>query len=512
MSNLAAATTGNLPVVSTELAPLVPISPGVSLGRTVLQCNGIQPKKTDQIVVMNSFVTGPEHANGKPFGLLPEPEGDAYLNFMVIPGLAPGETVLCLRLQPGVLDYYTSIGLIQPSNSVIEVDPKPGSQGELGFPFTDPISLLRQQVPGGATALDPVGYLVATFPSQPTDTLADEVGLRMVQRLDVATANDKAAFRKASEKWGFTMCPGMCLSAEGDIATAAGSLSDASRVWMKLAQGSGGDLVIGIDGPITEEALRSGIHAIRESVIKAFQVSDYGSYTIDDYWPASATLPVGSTITVERDAKDFGEPIFNGSNSMIINQSGEMIPCGYYYQIISPEGNFCGSATCNASPEIMAAINEEIGKVAAYAASSEGLNLRGHCGCDYYVVREPSGEYKCLVYELNGRPIISFFAHMVAMKLSAPHMININIEAPEPILTMGDVERLLTVDGINLTRPNETGVLVVPLAIRTLYTDQGTCYESPIVKVGIFSPNEEAGMAIMKRIRPSAASFKQEDY
>lgn len=431
-----------------------------SLGISCMSAHGLSTANLP-IVVCNSFVTGEDGPGLLPKNLLPSPEGDAYLNFSAIPTLGDGETALTLTVQPGIIEYYRQAGIIPSSASVIEVNPSLGTRKLFGYPFTDPVSLLRTNL--GFES----GYFIATFPLESCKLVARRHGLETVQSYDVATLNDKAAFREASQASGYSMLPGIVLNSLEDLNRF--SINKGATYWLKLAHGSGGDLVQRIEN-FTNEALGQAIKCIRASVANAYSSSEFKHSTLEDFWPHNSVLPIGSRLVLESDVSACGIPILNGSQNILLHHGGKFEIVDTFRQVTSPSGSYIGSQKITAddlSPQLTYAIRTQTNKIAAYAHS---LGYRGLLGFDFFVTGTwDAPEVFCI--ELNGRPTMSSVPALVAKKLPMlPEFLNVNIAAPSPILNYTDFREVVTLNGIDYSDiSNSSGYVIIPLALRSLY-------------------------------------------
>ncbi len=439
-----------------------------SLGKSVLEAHGFACDER-RIVLCNSYVTGAFQEGALPTNLLPEPSGDAYLVFTAAPTLLPHETLISLTFQPGVLDYYRSIGLLSPEASIIEVNPDPRCTIQAGFPHTDPMSLLSDGDSRLATS-----YFISTFPSEMARQRSSLLGSAPVQNYDPGYLNNKAQFRLDALHYGYRMLPGFVCQTPEDLEQVAEF--HGTKLWAKLSTGSGGDLV----QPIYPEAgsLDSALMQLRSAVHSAFSHAQFpdGS-TSEAFWPTSSLLPATERVVIEQDAAVHGPILVNGSMNVCLHRDGTFELVDYFRQNTGPDGSYRGSERFHPedlSPAVHEAIDQQAQRVFAYAHEH---GYRGFIGFDFFVLgslEDPT--VYCI--ELNARPTMSTVPALTAQKISAlsggehryDDYINVNIEAPFPLESFSDVQRALSLNGCDLTDPlNPSGVTMVPLALRSLH-------------------------------------------
>src|SRR3989344_3416674 len=267
----------------------------LSLGHSVLMANNLEGGRP---VLTANFVS-PDHELP-----LPWPEGDWYLRQSFVPAVSPGETVICHTLIGGLLEYYHDIGLIPPDAEIIQVEPKTPISG-YGFPATDALEVLRGEVEFSA---DDLKVLCSTFGGSKVNEQARDLNLQTIARAASNLSNHKARLRQAAAEHEFTMLPGINVNDWEDLEPA--TLADWNTehgTWLKFPTGSGGDLVIKVDGVATDEALRESVAKLRETVRKAFQEAQF-TVDFEDFWPSEALAPAGHPLVLEADARYLGAP------------------------------------------------------------------------------------------------------------------------------------------------------------------------------------------------------------
>jgi hypothetical protein len=445
----------------------------LSLGRTVLEA--CSSEATGRVVVEGGFVSGPwNRAHGVPVNILPAPSGDIYLNFMAVPLLDEGASAAILPLQPGMEAYYRRQGLLPEGASLIEAPLRELDFEHLGYPYTNPLALLSGAKGSGGNRLqDERATVVATFPGEDLRECTAALAHECCQNFDPARANNKADFREQAGKNGYRMLPGQILATERDLDKCMALFGTEKRVWLKLAHGSGGDLVLAIESPGSRDSYMAGLTSLRESVIRGLSHTKYGASAISEYWPEGDLLPRLSSVIVERDAAAVGRLVLNGSKNLLISDSGQR-DIGYFVQNTAPEdGSYRGSYSTSLDKALSDAIDAEIAKALPYFRDE--LNVRGYIGFDFFVIENANQELVVYLVECNARDTISSRSSMLATKLPHfPFYMNINLTADGDLLGYDDVARALTLDGAPLSESGHAlGVQVVPFALRTLYSSEG---------------------------------------
>ena len=478
-------------------APTLPAVQAASphgLGHATVLAHGIVPR--DEVVVCASFITAAWSAaeGAFPVNLIPSPADDAYLNFFAVPAAAAGETVLALRLQPGMLDYYQRVGILDHSTRVVEVDPKLSPGGAVtGYPATDPLALYADQ--GGR--FEDGAHFVAVFPGQQGALIAQSIGLDPVQKYCPEAANSKAKLRECAQQYGYRVLPGVRLRSAGEIVEQSfQDMFAEGPVWLKLAHGSGGDLVVRLpDARIC--TLRKGIDRLRASAQAAFESAVYG-VDFEDFWPKNQFAPQASALVLERDAAVLGSVLVNGSCNFTQRADGTFEVLGYFRQRVDADGNYCGSESFTPSSDQIVGILEQVRGISRYLADH---NYAGLAGIDFMEIATENGA-EVRVIELNARPTMSSVCALVARKLSGEFYMNLNISAPHALESFQDVERTFRLGDVDLTDPmNASGVTIVPLALRSMFVGDRCCVSSNRAKMLISGPSAEKCGEILQRLQ-----------
>lgn len=473
-----------------------------SLGRAVLEAHGIIPGN-HRVAICNSYVTGPFENDSVAVNLLPDPRGDAYLHFTAVPTLSSGEVLLSFKLQPGMREYYERIGLLPADAEVIEVNPDKRLTEKPGYPYTDPMAQFRAQGQRiNAT------YFVATFPSITARCNAGQLGCLSVQNFDPAYLNNKAQFRDDSERYSYKVLPGLTLNAVSDLERVL--QLPHGKCWIKLACGSGGDLVRCFENT-GKENLLSAIDSIRAAVVSAFQAADFppGS-SLQDFWPEDSLLPRAAKLVVEQDARSLGPELINGSMNVLLKRDGSFELVDFFKQNTAPNGSYRGSERFE--PEtISAGLHQAIlGQAKNVFAYAHQMGLRGYLGFDFFALGTPQ-DPSIFCIELNARPTMSAVPALTAKKLLSidrerhAQYINVNIRASELLLSFEDFRKSFTLDGNDLTDPqNPSGVTVVPLALRSIFEEHKAEYNclvpSAQAKILVTAASTDAAWHMLHRL------------
>lgn len=458
------------PPATTEVTAASPIPSFIdlSLASAALQAHGLPP--TDPVVVCHNYTAaGSKDGTTVPFHISPTPRLDFPMSYLAVTSARPYEHVLSLTLQPGVLDYFRQIGIVSPNTIVHEVNPERSADGLLGFPFTDALTQARKQ----GVSLPQGSSFVTTFPSQLARENALALGLQPIQRSDPALTNNKGLLRLFSKFYNYEVAPGVSLLSNDDISRAVTLFEGTDKAWLKLAHGAGGDLVLPITGPITEEKITAGRDSLYRSVQEAFQRSDYGAGALERFWPADSFAPRLSVITIEKDIGRMGKILGNFSNSMLVHSNGTCETLAYYSQIIGHKGEFLGSAPVTLTPSIQTCVEKETDKIGQLC---RGLNLYGLVGVDFFLIQDEKGAIRPIIIEMNGRPSSSLNTHLVATKLGAPYWINIDLHSSRELNTLEDFERHFAQSPIKYPRSSLSEGMVVPLSFSSMYVKEGDSY------------------------------------
>ena len=428
---------------------------------------------------------------------LPTPKGDFYLGNTSAAALQEGEVAICTTLVGGLLDYYRVFGLIPQTAQIIEVTPAQGDRLQYGFPATDALELLRGR---RIFKDDRKLYLVPTFTNDLVREQARKLGMIMVDRPDSVLTNNKARLREANGRYGYRMLAGAVLSRFGSIAEAAKEFETPEYgIWLKFPTGSGGDLVLHLDSPVTVEQIIGGIAKLRASVSRAFDEAHFDT-TIDDFWPEGALCPDSLPISLELDARNAGDIIVNGSTQFITtSDSHEVI--GHFEQITTDEGEYLGNEPYYPDDEVREEIEEQVDRVAHYNIREHGF--RGIQGVDWFLINQ-AGEKRIFIDELNSRPTANTPPVIIAQKLKAPHWINTNVYTDRPVYSIDDY--IATVGRDFAYGKVMVEGLVIPQSFRTLVTDSSVIASSDF-KVLILGRDQAHCHAIMDTLSARGIRF-----
>lgn len=402
---------------------------------------------------------------------LPYPSGDWYLRQTFVPAVGENETIVCHSLIEGLLPYYRNIGLIPQSASIIEVEPTLDGQVRYGFPFTDPLEILRNQVEFSGNGTE--STLVSTFTGSGIDTQAADLRLARLNPAPSNESNNKSRLRQASEKYGFSMLPGQILQTQDDIEMAVNSDWNTDHgVWLKFPTGSGGDLVYRIPHKASERNIEEGVDSLREAIRKSFSEASFG-ISFNSLWPLGSFIPAGFPLSIEADAKLFGEIVVNGSTQFITNSDETIDMIGHFSQITSETGEYLGNEPLHPDSNQRRLIEEQINNVARYNIHEN--RYFGIQGVDWFLTRDQDGELMVTVTELNSRPTANTPPVIIAEKLGASHWINTNMYTNTPINSIDDYINIVGM--YNAYSTPEKG-MIIPQAFRTFVSRKETIASS----------------------------------
>lgn len=478
-----------------------------SLGLSVVRAHGM-PTEGASVLICNSYVNGPLKDGDVARNLLPDPSGDAYLHFTAVPTLSSRETLLSLTLQPGLSDYYQRVGLLSPEARVIEVNPDPHVREKPGYPYSDPLSLFRAR--GERLPTRDADYFVATFPTDQGRALCRQLDATAVQCFDPASLNNKALFRENASQYGYRVLDGFTIRKAHDL-TRMNDLTP-GKYWLKLAGGSGGDLVRSFHTGARGDFERA-LEGIRQAVVSAFHAAEFPeSSTIEHFWPQESPVPTAQALVVEQDASKIGRVLINGSMNVLLQEDGRSELVDFFRQNTGSDGSYLGSERLDTEMlpiALHAELLQQGEKVFRYAHEN---GYRGYVGFDFFVVESDEGGPSVYCIELNARPTMSVVPALTAKKLAAfdserhATYLNVNISTTAPLYSFEDFQRAVLVDGHDLTDPaNASGVTIVPLAMRSLFThsDDGG-YEclvpSPKVKVLVTASRNDEAWSMLYRL------------
>jgi len=467
----------------------------LSLGQTTLQANGILGTP----LITGNYVS-PEHRLP-----LPAPIGDHYLRQTFVPAVQEGEVVVCNTLVEGLLRYYKQVGLVLNDSQVIEVEPGNTESVPYGYPVTDPLQALVNNVQIRVDDECSPATLISTFTGPEISAQADALGLLTLEREPSSKSNSKALLRESSVAYGFSMLPGAVVRTEEELnAVLDTDWNTENGIWLKFPTGSGGDLVYRIEGKATPEALLNGIHKLREVVAQSFKEANF-TMPFEEFWPSNVFVPPDLPFVVEADAKEMGEIIANGSTQIITNKNGAINTIGHFKQLTSPEtGEYLGNEPFNDIDEGMSAVVEEqVNRVGEFNMTHN--RYYGIQGIDWFLMRGKDGAVNAYVVELNSRPTANTPPVIMAEKLHAPYWINTNVFTDQPIRSVDDFIDLVGPE-YAYGSPTEGG-MVVPQAFRTIVRRKGI-EASPNFKILIMGSGPEHCREIMQLLESKKIKFR----
>jgi hypothetical protein len=342
-----------------------------------------------------------------------------------------------LPLPEGFANYYVRRGLLETEQQILEVNPLPGG---IGFPHLDPLAALDAQGLELPNELKNA-KIVFTFPSNLARQQARAAGADPIQDSDPQATNNKALLREMAPAYGFRMSPGIKVNSPESVTAALEAFGHAPRLWFKLSHGAGGDTVIPVDAPFTEEKARNAIQKLRGEVDKAFASNQYDMEAHENFWAKDSFTPSGTSIIIEADASVLGEVVDNCAAMVILNKDGQSTIVTYTRQI-TKDGAYLGNESLAHEAVLKEKVDAMLKSVANFYHHE--LGYAGIFGVDYLVVRNSKGEEEPIVIEANGRPINSSYAHIVAEKIGAIHWINAKLKLPVSMSSFDEVAPLLT--------------------------------------------------------------------
>lgn len=468
-----------------EVGPSTP----VSLGHTTLGANNL----TGTPVITGNYVS-PQYELP-----LPSPDGDWYLRQTFVPAARAGEIVVCNTLIPGLAGHYNDIGLLTDEATLIEVEPAADGNSRYGFPYSDPL----EQLDAGFVA-DGVNYLCSTFNGEAVTRQAERLGLHTIERSPSALTNNNALLRQAAEEYGYVQMPGVTIAHDGELGDAIDSEWNTDNgTWLKLATGSGGDLVQHMPGRLNEEKFYQAVQQLHQAVDRAFQAGQFNASS-NDYWPNDSLAPGGFPLVIEADASILGSGATNGSTQFVTNIDGSMKIVGHFSQTTTADGEYLGNEPFERLPfEIQHLAEEQARLVARYNAREHGYF--GIAAIDWFMVDDPAFGPRLVVGELNARPTANTPTVIIADKLGARHFVNINIYNDRPIETIDDFVGVVGKDLAFGSAHNEG--MIVPQAFRTHVRREQTI-ASPNFKAALLGSNQEHCRELVARLSLRGIRFQ----
>jgi hypothetical protein len=229
-----------------------------------------------------------------------------------------------------------------------------------------------------------------------------------------------------------------------------------------------------------EVALVKALDNLRRDVIAGLVASGgFSPESAAGVWPRGTSCPQHFGVTLEVDASMFGEKLLTGSSVVEIARGGRHFTHAYFHQIIGEGGEFLGSGLLDIDRLFGRAVKEslEIQSERIAQLVDSRLDFAGVCGIDFILIKTSSGDIDVRIIELNARPPISSAAYILgSQKLGATSWRAPYLIADEPILSMQQLEQILTIDGRTLTRTHPESGRVTPLHFGTICSKEGEDY------------------------------------
>jgi hypothetical protein len=435
----------------------------LSLGKTQLELMGIrevtEPKSDGRrILISNSFIAGC-YQGTEVVAVLPNPDGDIYLGSMSIQTLTPDECALVLPLVDGLGQYYAHRGIIADVNQIIEVNPAALGEYVSGYPDNDPLAALCHN--GRCNRINELlgesMVYIAPFPSMESQLHAKVLGFHHPQPGYAAQVNNKALFRELGRKYGIPIPDGCAIITDADIKIALDILGTSKSGWMKLDRGSGGDLVVKLEAPVTTNTIVVAIRKLRNSFEKALVHNRWNHAVVEEYWPVDSLLPIAGVITIEEDIR----PADVDAGCLLMNSyDGSFYVPSCFAKLMTAQGRYIGGSSYYPPQPVMDLLIEYLHRIREMLATEFGLF--GFVGVDFVVGHNDDGSPRITFYELNGRTPISGISYLLARKLGYRYWNNVNLIFPILIESYSDIERVIG-DLVSSPPLNR----IIPQALRT---------------------------------------------
>ncbi len=332
---------------------------------------------------------------------LPFPPGDSYLGFIGLTVSEKGGATISLQTPPGYIDHLQEVGVLPTDTRLVQRPARIIHPGKMGYPATTPLAQLASE---GYRFHDDGNspYLTSIYESPEIRRTAEAVGLKLLGRPDSNVTNNKARLREHAAEFGIDMLPGQVVYTWDDLGHFA-ERHKGERSWMKVATGSGGDLVLRVDHTSREKVV-DAISSMQRAVAESFNNAEF-AMTMEEFWPEGDVSPIGFPNIIEEDASVEGEIVVNGSNFFVVNADGSVDYHGTFKQLTDPEtGEFMGSVVYDPKPDVLEKIQDQTMRLANYAKS---MKYRGPIGMDFFEMVDALGRTRIRPIEGNFRPPIS---------------------------------------------------------------------------------------------------------
>lgn len=480
--------------IFSDLAPRIParqrssgslaavMSMGLSLGGSVHRCERTDtaPTTTDTpTVVAHNFhnrvtpVPGHHRSVKLPLHVDPTPQDSLAICQLPLMALGPSEISIIPRPIPGAIEYTVSEGLAAPGQ-IICLDPA----------SADPRKLANDDLISMAAAL-PIAErsrlaglpFVSAFTTASIREQAAALGMVPIQRSDSVLADNKSAFLLHAEKHGVQVCEHYDFSDINAPSKIYSGKLQRHGGWVKVSNAMGGCGLSYLDPHFTPDHVSHALARLRGDVQQSLIASRVFSEAAHELvWPHDQVSSPFFPITIEVDASCYGEKILVGSSVVEINRLGTHRTHAYFQQIIGEGGEFLGSALLNVPSRFGASLFEKLEDQAARIArlACDDLGFAGIAGIDFIVVQDEDRNLDVRIIELNARPPISATSYILgSQKLGASAWRAPYLVTDRPIVSMLQLEQLLTIDGKNLTRTDPDAGRITPLHFGTLTKGAG---------------------------------------
>lgn len=454
---------------------------GLSLGGSVHRSElpDTAPPNGTLTVVAHNFhnrvtpVPGHHPAVRLPLCVDPTPLDSLAIGQLPMTVLSPSEVTIVPRPVPGFIEYAVSEGLAAPGQ-IICLDPA----------NTDPSKLANEDLISMAAVLPMAERsrlfglpFVSAFTTASIREQAASLDMAPIQRSDSVFADNKSEFLRHAGKHGIQVCEHYDFS---DVNVASKIYSGTLQRhggWIKVSNAMGGCGLGYLAPQFTEAHVALALKRLRGDVQQSLIASRIFSETAHELvWPPNQVSSPFFPITIEVDASCYGEKLLVGSSVVEINRLGAHRTHAYFQQIMGEGGEFLGSALLNVPSRFGASLLKKLEDQAARIArlACHDLGFAGIAGIDFIVVQDEDRNLDVRIIELNARPPISATSYILgSQKLGASAWRAPYLVTDKPIVSMLQLEQLLTIDGRNLTRTDPDAGRITPLHFGTITRGSG---------------------------------------
>lgn len=464
----------------------MPPPPSLSLGFSVASCEDqrvidgpifLAHNFHDNSVFHRPRPEGGTSTSPMPLYIDPSPADSWAISQLALNTAQRGEVALVPRPIPGALEYAIGEGLNSPEQ-VVPLDIPRGAIAGGRMTDIDILSLARTLPPTELARFHGEAF-VSAFSTPEVRDRARELGFDPIQRGDSISTDDKRALHRHAHEFGVATCPFVEVTEELHFSQIP-RFFQAYGAWLKLSHAMGGCGVYHLPPGFDEGMLGRALENLRGDVITGLVASGgFSPKSAADVWPPGAPCPRHFGVTLEVDAAMFGEKVLTGSSVVEISRGGRHVTHAYFQQIIGEGGEFLGSGLLDLEGRFGQSVRTTLEAQAKQIGQlvHSRLDFAGVCGIDFILLKTPSGDIDVRIIELNARPPISSAAYILgSLKLGAPAWRAPYLIANEPIVSMHQLEEMLTIGGRALTRADPESGRVTPLHFGTICSKVGDNY------------------------------------